>query len=141
MAWAPNCRVSVLVGHAHSALHQRVCGAATRGRTLTHFMFDAFKLLFFGIGELWRSGGARPLLPAPTHLDVTRDPSEAATAFPLLFLANGTGIRRVALEAFLLAREYHHPAPWAVPVTWPKGLGVTGGIAHGHAVRRSAEHF
>ena len=117
---------------------------------MTHFTFDAFKLLFFGIGELWRIGdGARPhASSALTLLDVTRDQSEAATAFPFLFLANaerdvGTGIRirRVALEAILLAREYHRPAPWAVPVTWPKGLGVTGGIAHGHAVRRSAEHF
>ena len=139
MAWAPNCRVSVLVGHGHATLHQRVCGATTRGRTLTHFTFDALKLLFFGIGELWRIGdGARPLLHAPTLLDVTRDRSEAATAFPRW---DGIRIRRVALEAIRLAREYHRPAPWAVPVTWPKGLGVTGGIAHGHAVRRSAEHF
>ena len=105
----------------YATLHQRVCGATTRGRTLTHFTFDAFKLLFFGIGELWRSGGARPRLPAPARHDVTRDLSEAATAFPPLFSANGTGIRRVAFEAFLPAREYHHPAPWAVPVTWPRG--------------------
>ena len=121
MAWPSNCRVSALVGHAHATLHQRVCGATTRGRTLTNFTFDTFKLLFFGIGELWRSGGARPRLPAPARHDVTRDLSEAATAFPPLFSANGTGIRRVAFEAFLPAREYHHPAPWAVPVTWPRG--------------------